>query len=48
MNIRFGVDIRLKALSVHNGGGDIHLIILTRQIMTENKIIENLRGEVRP
>ena len=48
MNIRFGVDIRLKALPFHNGRGDIHLIIQTRQIMTENRIIETLRGEVRP
>ena len=48
MIIRFGVDIRLKALPVQNGGSDIHLIILTRQIMTENRIIETLRGEVRP
>ena len=48
MNIRFGVDIRLKVLSVHNRSGDIHLIIQTRQIMNKNRIIETLRGEVRP
>ena len=31
-----------------NRSGDIHLIIQTRRIMTENRIIETLRGEVRP